>query len=168
MLAVTQLLPALAFLPAQNPPWPPAWDMRSSTLGMVCNSSGYTNATFASQLGIASFDWSNAKAQWAADKPMTCEQRLATQAQMTHDASTKPGGRVFSYFNLVKALVRSWSALALHVGARSLHVGARSCPDGFAHTSCLVLTARYTVFPTSPTTAPAHAAVVPQRQRAPC
>lgn len=131
LLAVSTLR-ASAFLPAQNPSWPPAWDMRSSTLGMVCNSSGYTNASFAAQLGIASFDWcvllqagtadsllpvgahltalssrrSNAKAQWAAAKPMDCEERLRTQAQMTHDAS---GGarRVFSYFNLVKALVRN-------------------------------------------------------------
>ena len=106
LLGASLLHSCASFLPAQNPPWAAAWGMRSSTLAMVCNSSGYTNATFAAQLGVASFDWSQSKTQWAADKPMTCEEHLATQAQMVHDAgAAKPGGRVFSYFNLVKALV---------------------------------------------------------------
>ena len=52
LLAALAFPAARAFLPAQNPPWPPAWGMRSSTIAMVCNSSGYTNASFASQLGI--------------------------------------------------------------------------------------------------------------------
>ena len=33
------------------------------------------------EFGIVSYDWSNAKAQWAAEKPMDCEERLQTQAR---------------------------------------------------------------------------------------
>lgn len=55
-----------------------------------------------SQFGIVSYDWSNAKAQWAAAKPMDCEERLLKQAEMT--AAMNPDSRVFVYRNLVKAL----------------------------------------------------------------
>jgi hypothetical protein len=36
-----------------------------STITMACNSSGWFNATIGAQFGITSYDWSNAKAQWA-------------------------------------------------------------------------------------------------------
>ena len=52
--------------------------------------------------GVISYDWSNAKAQWAKSKPMDDEERLVTQAAMTKAAS--PDSRVFVYRNLVKAL----------------------------------------------------------------
>jgi hypothetical protein len=70
---------------------------------MACNSSaGWFDVDLASQLGIVSFDWSNHKAHWAAQKPMTCEEDLVTQASMV--AARGGPGRVFTYFNLVKAL----------------------------------------------------------------
>ena len=91
-----------AFLPFQNPPWPPSYAMNQSTLSMACNSSGWFDVELASQIGIVSFDWSNHKASWAAAKPMTCEEDLVTQASMV--AARNGPGRVFTYFNLVKAL----------------------------------------------------------------
>ena len=107
-----QLLPVLllllgtssvhAFLPFQNPIWPPTYDMSMSTLTMACNSSGWFNLTVGAAFGITSYDWSNAKAQWAVQRPMDCEERLVQQAVMTKAAN--PRTNVFVYRNLVKAL----------------------------------------------------------------
>ena len=112
ILASLALALASAFAPAQMPPWPAAWDMASSTLSMMCNASGYTDATFSAQFGVASFDWGNSKKEWAVAKPMTCETNLFKQAAMTR-AVAPPSSRVFLYANLVKALpwLESVSAL---------------------------------------------------------
>ena len=91
---------ALAFLPAQNPPWPAQWDLINSTISMVCNSSGWFNTSVGSQFGIVSIDWSNAKAQWANAHPMDCEERLLQQAVDFKTAN--PASHVFVYRNLVK------------------------------------------------------------------
>jgi len=56
----------------------------------------------AKTFGIVSYDWSNAKAQWAKQHPMDCEERLIQQAQMTKAASADT--RVFIYQNLVKCV----------------------------------------------------------------
>ena len=52
------------------------------------------------------FDWSNDKAEWAAAKPMDCEERLVTQVQLTTAARRErsPGTTVFVYRNAIKAL----------------------------------------------------------------
>ena len=91
-----------AFLPPQNPPWPANYSMVASTLTMACNTSGWFDPALGSKFGIVSYDWSNAKAQWANAQPMDCEQRLVTQAQMTK--ARRPDANVFVYRNLVKAL----------------------------------------------------------------
>ena len=77
--------------------------MARSTLSMQCNSSGWSDPARGAAFGIISYDWSNAKAQWAAARPMDCEERLQKQARLTKNAS---GGkaRVFVYRNVVKAL----------------------------------------------------------------
>lgn len=59
------------------------------------------HAVFAQEFGIVSYDWSNAKAQWAASKPMDCEERLLQQATMTKQLN--PASHVFVYRNVVKA-----------------------------------------------------------------
>jgi hypothetical protein len=46
--------------------------------------------------------WSNNKKHWAAAKPMATEEDLLAQAQLT--AAQHGAGRIFTYFNLVKAL----------------------------------------------------------------
>lgn len=69
---------------------------------MQCNGSGWSSPERGAEFGIVSYDWSNAKAQWAAAKPMDCEERLLQQAQMT--SAQSPDTRVFVYRNLVKAL----------------------------------------------------------------
>ena len=119
--------PASAFLPFTNPPWPPTYDLRRSTIAMAWNTTSWTDPSFARHFGIVSFDWSNAKQLWANTKPMDCEGRLLTQARATKaagwprklhdriavrvsDSSAASNGtdewqpKVFVYRNLVKAL----------------------------------------------------------------
>ena len=92
---------AQSVLPPTNPPWPPEWRLSRSTLTMQCNSSGWSSPERAAPFGIVSYDWSNAKAQWAAAKPMDCEERLLDQARMSKKAGAE---HVFVYRNVVKAL----------------------------------------------------------------
>jgi hypothetical protein len=73
-----------------------------STITMTCNGSGWSSPERGAQFGIVSYDWSNAKVEWAAAKPMDCEKRLQTQAQMTK--ARNPESHVFVYRNVVKAL----------------------------------------------------------------
>ena len=91
-----------ALLPSQNPKWSPTYNMSMSTISMQCNSSGYSNPQLGAQFGIISYDWSNAKIQWAVSKPMDCVERLVNQASLTK--SLNPSSKVFTYRNLVKAL----------------------------------------------------------------
>jgi len=99
---------AHAFLPFQNPPgqWGPDNYAAgaAATISMFCNQSGPLDLTVAPSFGIASIDWSNQKRQWAATRPMDCEERLASQAAAIKDAAPGPNSRVFAYRNLVKAL----------------------------------------------------------------
>ena len=84
------------------PPWTPTYNMSLSTIVMPCNDSGWMDATIAGRWGIVDFDWSNAKQLWANAKPMDCQERLVTQADMVKEIS--PASRVFVYRNIVKAL----------------------------------------------------------------
>ena len=43
---------------------------------MQCNSSGWSSVDRGAAFGIISYDWSNAKQQWANQQPMDCEERL--------------------------------------------------------------------------------------------
>lgn len=61
---------AAATIPSANPPWAPVYDMQMSTLTMQCNGSGWSSPERGGQFGIVSYDWSNAKEQWAAAKPV--------------------------------------------------------------------------------------------------
>lgn len=69
---------------------------------MQCNSSGWSSPQRGASFGIVSYDWSNAKNQWAAAKPMDCEERLLHQAEMTKEMN--PQSHVFVYRNVIKAL----------------------------------------------------------------
>ena len=89
-------------LPPTNPTWPATYNLSLSTISMSCNSTGWSPPELGAQFGIVSYDWSNAKAQWAAAKPMDCEQRLREQARMTK--AKNPATRVFVYSNIIKAL----------------------------------------------------------------
>ena len=103
MLATALIgMQATSILPPTNPPWPPTYDMAMSTLSMQCNSSGWSDPVRGAAFGIISYDWSNAKAQWAAARPMDCEEQLQTQARLTKYAN--PKSNVFVYRNVVKAL----------------------------------------------------------------
>jgi hypothetical protein len=88
--------------PVGLPTWPATYDAQQSTIFMPCNYSGYFNATFAGQFGVADFDWSNGKSSWANAAPMTCEEELVEQAVQVR--AVNPSARVFVYRNLVKAL----------------------------------------------------------------
>jgi hypothetical protein len=76
--------------------------MNQSTISMFCNASGFFDPVLSSSFGVASFDWSNNKATWAAAKPMTDEELLVEQARRTR--AQGGAGRIFTYFNLVKCL----------------------------------------------------------------
>lgn len=71
----------LAFLPPQNPTWPPTYNMALSTLCMAGNDSGWLDIELYSRWGIISIDWANARNVWAQQQPMDCEERLLKQAQ---------------------------------------------------------------------------------------
>lgn len=93
---------ARGFLPPQNPRWAPTYNMQRSTLCMIANFAGMTNASFAGAFGVVSYDWSNDKANWVLARPMDCEEAMLRQAIATKRHS--PETRVFVYRNLVKAL----------------------------------------------------------------
>ena len=95
-------LSVTSFLPFQNPPWPASWAMNSSTISMFCNQSGFFDPVLSAGFGIASFDWSNSKKNWAAAKPMTDQELLLEQARLTK--AQHGAGRIFTYFNTVKSL----------------------------------------------------------------
>lgn len=69
---------------------------------MTCNYSGLNDPAVTAGWTIVDFDWSNDKAEWAAAKPMDCEERLVTQVQLT--AAASPGTTSFVYRNAIKAL----------------------------------------------------------------
>ena len=56
---------------------------------MPCNYSGYFDYTIAGKFAVVDYDWSNAKAEWSAAKPMDCQERLVKQAAMTKAANPK-------------------------------------------------------------------------------
>eukprot|EP00911_Craspedida_sp_UC1_P001382 UC1_evm1s1043 len=85
------------------PKWAPEWSLPRSTLFMPCNASGFTDPNLAAKFGVADFDWSNAKLEWANQSPMDCQERLVTQAELVKQAS-KNSTKCFVYRNLVKAL----------------------------------------------------------------
>ena len=75
------LLPAAAG-EGPFPPWPPTWQLNQSTIFMPCsNTAELLPPANLTGWALASVDWSNAKAQWAAAKPMTAEELLYAQAQ---------------------------------------------------------------------------------------
>jgi hypothetical protein len=69
---------------------------------MPCNYTDFFDPLVAAKYGIVDFDWSNAKGQWTASKPMDCEERLLRQAEMVK--AINPETKVYVYRNLVKAL----------------------------------------------------------------
>ena len=83
------------------PQWPATYNMQDSTIVQPCNMSGFLNASFYSQFGVVSVDWSNAKQLWV-QPPMSCEELLVEQAALLKAA--RPGVRVMGYRNIVKAL----------------------------------------------------------------
>ena len=95
--------PAPPIIPWGTPPlpsWPSTYNMSLSTAIEPCNYSGLFDLEFASQFGYIDIDWSNGKAVWANQAPMTCEKTLAEAAEKTHKRN--PASKIFVYRNLVK------------------------------------------------------------------
>ena len=93
--------------PPLLPRWKPTWDMARSTMLYTCNHSGWHDAKYAAKFGVVSYDWSNAKALWAQNQPMNCEEMLTEQAERV--LKEDPGivgeqPRVWLYRNTIKAL----------------------------------------------------------------
>ena len=89
-------------LPGQVPLWPPTYDMNASSFVMLCANNGTIPLEHFAGFGIVDVDWSSAKVQWAAAKPMNAEELLLAQAALIKQGS--PNTRVFVYRNSVKAL----------------------------------------------------------------
>ena len=95
------------YLPPQNPPWPPSYNIHDSLITMQLNSMRLSSPSRGAQFGIVSYDWSNMKYIWAASKPMNCEESLVEQATATKQAASETlhnNTKVFVYRNIVKAL----------------------------------------------------------------
>lgn len=94
------------YLPPQNPPWPPSYNMHDSLITMQINSMGLSSPNRGAQFGIVSYDWSNMKYIWSTSQPMNCEELLVQQADATKLAATSlnTNTKVFVYRNIVKAL----------------------------------------------------------------
>jgi hypothetical protein len=78
---------ALAMAVAQVPNRTATYMMNISTIIMPCNNSGFTDPASTKGWGVVDFDWSNAKAIWAKEKPMNDEELLFQQVQMTTSAT---------------------------------------------------------------------------------
>lgn len=78
---------ALTLAATQVPNRTATYMMNISTIIMPCNNSGFTDPTSTKGWGVVDFDWSNAKAIWAKEKPMNDEELLFKQVQMTTSAT---------------------------------------------------------------------------------
>ena len=97
---------ARAYVPFPDPPqplpqFPPSYDMFDSSIIMPCNYTGPFQTKIAAQWGIADIDWSNSKAQWVNNHPMTSEEELVTAASSIRAVSNRT--KVWIYRNLVYA-----------------------------------------------------------------
>ena len=82
------------------PPWPAVWQLNLSTILMPCNETALTPPAALAGWALQSYDWSNAKTQWAAAKPMNAEELLFAQAR----SNAGSGVRTWVYRNSIKAL----------------------------------------------------------------
>ena len=84
------------------PRWEAHWALNLSTVVQPCNASGLFRSS--ALYGLASFDWSNAKAAWASlpNNATNCSEMLLQQAAITK--AIDPRTRVFVYRNFLLAL----------------------------------------------------------------
>jgi hypothetical protein len=85
------------------PTWPTTYNLRSSTILQVCNTTGPVSSDVVSRWGLIDVDWSNEKQSWCKDKPMTAEEALYSQGLAIHNA--RPDAIIGTYRNSIKALV---------------------------------------------------------------
>ena len=108
MLCLALALPLTgAWVPFPNPPQPlprfaPSYSMFDSSIIMPCNYTGPFDLDFSTKWGIADIDWSNSKAQWVQDRPMTSEEELVAAAAAIRQRSNN-ATKVWIYRNLVYA-----------------------------------------------------------------
>eukprot|EP01046_Picozoa_sp_COSAG06_P019467 COSAG06_NODE_1390_length_9607_cov_16.483172_5_plen_468_part_00 len=89
------------------PKWKPTWSMARSTILYVDQPNGFHNVSEAVRWGVVAYDWSNAKALWANEQPMNCDELLTRQAEMVQAVDPGVPGeqpRVWVYRNTAKAL----------------------------------------------------------------
>ena len=75
--------------------------MFDSSIIMPCNYTGPFDLDYSTKWGIADLDWSNSKAQWVQNHPMTSEEELVTAATAIRGRSNRT--KVWIYRNLVWA-----------------------------------------------------------------
>jgi hypothetical protein len=104
LLALTPLAQAYVAFPDPPQPLPqfaPSYDMFESSIIMPCNYTGPFQLEYSSKWGIADIDWSNSKAQWVQNHPMTSEEELIIAATAIRNQSNRT--KVWIYRNLVWA-----------------------------------------------------------------
>ena len=85
----------------KHPNWPQTYQLNRSTVVYACNYSGWFDPVFLSRFAVVGLDWSNAKAQWTAQRPMDDDARLTTQMAMIK--AVDPNIKVTGYRNSIQA-----------------------------------------------------------------
>lgn len=95
-LALAHVVPGRVF-----PTYPQTWNMKQSTIAMVCNETGPVDAEFGAKWGLTDLDWSGGQNIWAAPSPMIAEQFMVDNCDAINAAS---GGKTacWVYRNGVK------------------------------------------------------------------
>ena len=82
ILLVASLVASLAYLP----PYPPTWQLNKSTIIMSCSFNGTLDPSDFDGWAIQDYDWSNMLYQWSAAVPMTTDESLLKQVELTKAA----------------------------------------------------------------------------------
>ena len=84
-----------------HPNWTATYQLNRSTVVYACNYSGFFDSQFLAGFAVVGLDWSNAKAEWSAARPMDDDIRLTTQMAMIKKVD--PNVKVTGYRNSIQA-----------------------------------------------------------------
>lgn len=93
--------------PPVHPNWTATYQLNRSTVVYACNFSGFFDPKFLAKFAVVGLDWSNAKAQWSAARPMDDDIRLTRQMAMIKQVD--PSVKVTGYRNSIQAY--NWMAV---------------------------------------------------------
>jgi hypothetical protein len=107
MVSGTFLLAAsLVATKAYLPPYPPTWQLNKSTIVMSCQFNGTLDPSQFGGWAIQDYDWSNMLDQWSDAVPMTTDESLLKQVELTKAA--QPDAKTWIYRAYSKDFERCW------------------------------------------------------------